>query len=255
MANEMIDKGLVYSTREMADVGVESGQYATEQGPLAFDLYRPTRARIPAPAVVIVTGFPDPAAAAFFGRALKDWASYREWARLLAASGIVAITYLNREPADVSSLLDHLRANAAALGLDPERIGVWACSGNVPNALGLLARERLACAALLYGFMLDLGGATHVAKAAAHFHFAVPAVSMDDLPRALPLLVVRAGRDQTPGLEETLQRFLVAARGNELNITLLDHPDGPHAFDLLDDTPKSREVIQEVLAFFQRALA
>lgn len=56
-----------------------------------FDLYRPFDAAEPLPAVIFVTGFPDPGFRAFAGCALKDTAPYRSWARLLAASGLAAV--------------------------------------------------------------------------------------------------------------------------------------------------------------------
>ena len=256
MTTDMTSRGLVHTIAGAADVSVERDHvYTTEQGPLGFDLFQPARATTPSPMVVLVTGFPDPGAAAFFGKPFKDWASYRDWARLFAASGIAAIVYTNRDPADVVALVRHLRANAGELGVDAERIGVWACSGNVPNALGLVARERIDCAALLYGYMLDLDGATDVADAAARFRFAVPPVSIDDIPREMPMLVVRAGRDVTPGLNATLDRFIAAAAARELAVTLVDHADAPHSFDLIDDSPRTHEVIEQVLAFLVRSLA
>jgi hypothetical protein len=257
MTTDFTSKPLVHTLAGAADVAVERDHtYPTEHGPLGFDLYRPPGAPVarPSPAVVFVSGYPDPGMVAMFGKRLKDWASYEGWARLAAASGIVGIAYENRDPADAFALVRHLRTNAGALGLDPERIGVWACSGNVPNALGLLARERLACAALLYGYLLDLDGTTSVADASARFHFAAPKVSIDDLPRETPLLVVRAGRDEMPGLNETIDRFAAAARARGLPLTWLDHPEAPHAFDLVDDSPKTHAVIDEVLAFLRRAL-
>lgn len=73
----------------------------------AFDLYRPPGASEPAPVVVFVTGFPDPGFRAFAGCALKDTAPYRSWARLLAASGLAAVTYTNVEPAtDARAILE-----------------------------------------------------------------------------------------------------------------------------------------------------
>ena len=256
MSTDFTSKPLVYTIDGTADVAVERNHvYTTHQGPLGFDLYRPPQATTPCPAVVFVSGFPDPGIAAMLGKPLKDWASYVGWARMVAASGIIGIAYANREPADVVMLVRHLCANAAALGIDPDRIGIWACSGNVPTALGLVARERIACVALLYGYLLDLDGATSVAEAAAQYHFAVPPVTLDELPRDLPMLVVRAGRDETPGLDATLQRFVAAARARQLPVTLIDHPEAPHAFDLIDDSPRTREVIEEVLAFLRRTLA
>jgi acetyl esterase/lipase len=228
-----------------ADVAVERHDYLPG---LAFELYRPASTS-PAPAVVFVSGLPDPGVVQLFGKPLKDWASYQGWARLVAASGLAAITYANRTPDDVGALVHHLRAHAGALRLDPDRLAVWACSGNAPTALALLARERLAAAALLYGYLLDLDGSTIVADAARRMYFAAPPVALADLPR-VPILVVRADRDTTPGLNETIDRFVARA---ELPLTLRTH-DGPHAFDLLDDTDATRAVIDEVVAFLGRAL-
>jgi len=255
MTTDFTSKELVHTIAGAADVAVERDHvYTTDQGPLGFDLYRPPQATTPCPAVVFVSGLPDPGVVAMLGKPLKDWASYVGWARMVAASGIAGITYTNRGPADGAALVRHLRANAGTLGLDPARIGIWACSGHVPTALALIARERPACAALLYGYMLDLDGATSVAEAVAQFHFAVPPVSLDELPRDMPMLVVRAGRDVTPGLDATLQRFVAAAGARQLPVTLIEHAEAPHAFDLVDDSPRTHEVIEEVLAFLRRAL-
>jgi dienelactone hydrolase len=255
MSNDFTSKPLVHTIAGADAVTVERDHtYSTEQGPLGFDLYRPPHATAPCPAVVFVSGLPDPGVVAMLGKPFKDWASYVGWARMTAASGVAAVLYTNRTAADGLALVRHLRANAASLGLDPERIGIWAASGHVPTALGLIARERFACAALLYGYLLDLDGATSVADASVQFHFAIPPVALDELPRELPMLVVRAGRDATPGLEPTLQRFLTAARARGMAVTLLDHPEAPHAFDLVDDSPRTHEVIDEVLAFLRRSL-
>ncbi|WAS95207.1 alpha/beta hydrolase [Nannocystis punicea] len=254
MSIDITNQPLVYSLPGAADVVVESHHYETDAGPLGFDLYRPPRRDVPAPAVVFVSGLPDPGVVGLFGKPLKDWASYVGWARMVAAAGLVGVTYLNREPGDVVALVRHLRAHAGELGLDPARLAVWACSGNVPTALGLLARERFAGAALLYGYMLDLDGATDVAEAARQYYFAVPPVGLHELPRDVPLLLVRAGRDATPGLDATLRRFVAAGRGRGLSVTVLEHLEGPHAFDLVDDSAATREAIEGVLSFLRRAL-
>jgi dienelactone hydrolase len=255
MTTDFTSKPLVHTIPGADDVLVERDHtYPTEQGPLGFDLYRPLHATGPSPAIVIVSGLPDPGVVAMLGKPLKDWASYVGWARMIAASGVAAILYTNRTAADVTALTGHLRANAGALGLDPDRIGVFAMSGHVPTALGLIARERFACAALVYGYLLDLDGATLVADAAKQFYFAVPPVTLDELPRAMPMLVVRAGQDATPGLDETMTRFVAAARARGLALSVIEHAQAPHAFDLVDDSPRTHEVIDEILAFVRDRL-
>ena len=219
---------------------------------LTFDLYRPAGPG-PHPVVVLVQGYGSDGPR-MSARPMRAWASYVGWARLLAASGVAAVNYGPRTPDDGRALVEHLRADAAALDLDPARLGLWACSGHGPAALWLAAHTRPACAAFLYAYLLDLPGATEVAAAAAMFRFAAPPVALAELPAALPLLIVRAGADATPGLDASLQRFVAAAGARGQALTVRDVPDAPHAFDLMDPSPASRAAIDDVLAFFVRQL-
>jgi hypothetical protein len=129
-------------------------------GALSMDLYYPAETtngeRLPV--VVIVMGYPDPHG---FARKM-GWAI--SWAELIAASGMAAVIYGNREPAaDAHFVLQHIRQNAASLLIDENRIGVAACSGHAAAALSMLMQDaRLKCAALLYGYTLDGDGATGV---------------------------------------------------------------------------------------------
>jgi acetyl esterase/lipase len=254
-------KTLVYRIPGMdaVDVRREVEYHATKTGALTMDIYYPPGSKRGArlPAVVFVAGFPDEGFAAKVGCRFKEMGSSISWGRLTAATGLVALTYTNREPAtDIHALLRYVRAHAAALGIDETRLGVWASSGNVPLALSLLMREGnayLKCAVLCYGYTLDLEGATGVAEAARMFGFANPCAgkSVDDLPPDLPLLIARAGQDALPHLNETLDRFLSKALARNLPLTFVNHPTAPHAFDLLDDTEPSRAIIRQILAFMQ----
>ena len=222
---------------------------------LAFDIYRPAGSeRAHLPVVLFVTGFPDAGLRRMIGCHAKDMASCVGWARLVAASGLVAVTYTNDEPVeDARSIVRHLRENAHELGIDAERIGVWACSGNVPNALSLLieASPRLACAALCYGYMLDLDGSTIVADAARAWRFANPCAgrAVEDLPADLPILIVRAGRDETPGVNESIDLFVSRALALNRPVTVVNHHTAPHAFDTADASETSRAAIQQILRF------
>lgn len=235
----------------------------TATGPLTMDVYAPPDAAGGArpPAVVLVAGYHDVGYEKMLGCRFKEMAMSVSWARLIAASGMMAIAYTNREPAaDLDALLEHLRQNAPTLGIDGDRIGVWGCSGNVPLALSALmqpGRAFLKCAALLYGFMLDLDGATGVAEAAQMFRFTNPNAgkSLDDLPATLPLMIVRAGREQFPHLNDSIDRFFAQALTLNRPVTLVNHATGPHAFDLLDDSETSREIIRQILGFFRSQLA
>jgi hypothetical protein len=230
----------------------------TDAGALTLDLYYPPDSRVgmPTPAVLFVTGFSDPGAERMLGSKFKEMGSFVSWAELAAASGLVGITYANREPRDVNELLHYVRQNAASLRIDIDRIGVWACSGHGPNGLSLLmehGHDGFACAVLAYPYTLDLDGSTHIADAAKQSRFVTPAAgrSVNDLPRDLPLFVARAGRDQMPGLNDALDRFAAAALALNLPVTVLDYPSGPHAFDLFDDSRTARDIVKQMLAFLQ----
>ena len=92
--------------------------------------------------------------------------------------------------------------------------------------------------------------------AAEQFGLAVPARGrpIDDLPRTLPLLVVRAGQDQTPLLNASLDAFVSAALTRDLPPTVVNQAGAPHSFDLFDDRDASRTTIRTVLGFLREHL-
>ena len=259
--NDITKRRVVYQIPGMDAVPIRRDvEYrATDSGGLTMDIYYPpdrkSGSRIPA--VVFVSGYSDLGFQKMLGCKLKDMGSYISWGQLTAASGLVAITYTNTEPAgDVHSLLGYLRQNAESLGIDENRIGVWACSGNVPNALSILMkdeRDYVKCAVLCYGVMMDLDGSTIVAESASKWGFVNPGAgkSVEDLPQDVPLFIVRAGRDEMPHLNETIDRFLVKALSCNLPITFANHPAAPHAFDLMHDSEASREIIRQILSFMR----
>ena len=232
---------------------------ATDAGTHTIDLYYPpdSTTETRTPAVIFVTGFSDLGAQKMIGCKQKQMGSYISWGQLAAASGLVGITYTNTEPAmDVQAVIQHVRQNAASLGVDETKLAVWACSGSVPTALSVLMHEPhacLKCAVLSYGYTLDINGFTGVADAARQFGFVTPCAgkSVADLPRDVPLFVARAGLDQMPGLNEALDDFVRKALTCNLPVTFVNHSTAPHAFDLFDDSAASREIIRQVLAFLR----
>ncbi|HEV8482585.1 MAG TPA: alpha/beta hydrolase [Blastocatellia bacterium] len=257
--NDWLKKTVVYHLPGVNDVRiVQDLEYrVTDPGSLTMDIYYPPDfkrgARIPA--VVFVLGYPDPGFQAMLGCKQKEMGSYISWAKLAAASGLVALTYTNRDPApDIQALLQNIRENAPSLGIDENRIGVWSCSGNVPNALSVLMQEAwdyLKCAVLCYGFMLDLEGCASVAEAAKQWGFVNPCAgkSVNDLPKDIPLFIVRAGQDQFPHLNETIDLFMAKALICNLPVTFVNHSAAPHAFDLWHDSERTREIIRLILGF------
>ena len=252
---------LVLELPGMMDVVVQANARYREGDDGVFDVYRAADAT-PAdrrPAVIFVTGYPDAGVRRVIGCAAKEMESYITWARAVAASGFAGVTYTNSEPErDASLVLQHIRTNAASLGIDAGRLAIWSCSGNGPNALGLLMRHRedIRCAVLYYACTLDLDGSTAVAEAQARFRFANPTAgrTLDDLPSHLPLCVVRAGQDATHRLNEALDRFVARLIEADRPLTFVNVAGAPHAFDVMSDTDAARSAIKQTLGFLSQSL-
>ena len=231
----------------------------TESGALTMDLYSPPGtapgARIPA--VLFVFAYSDVGYPAKLGRKFKEMGGSVSWAHLMAASGIVAIVYTNQKPVeDVEAVLESVRKNAASLGIDEDRIGLWATSANVPLAVWLLMQEGrgyLKCAALCYGFMLDQGGSTLVADAQKAYGFVNPCAgkSVEDVRSDVALFIARAGQEQFAGVNESLDGFIASALNRNLPVTFVNHAAGPHGFDLFHDSETTREIIRQILGFMR----
>lgn len=217
-----------------------------------MDMYSPVDRVAPAPAIIIGSGYPAAGLRKHFGHSSRRFPATTSWARLLASEGVTAIAYDAVDAAsDLASLIAFLQTAGMRLGIDAKRLGVLACSGNVPAALAALATGGLRCAILLYGFMLDGPDGETVAAAARQFGFANPSTGLttDDLPQTTHLLIVRAGKDGFAGLNATLDRFAADALGSNLPITIINHANASHAFDLVDTNRETRHVIGEVLTF------
>jgi hypothetical protein len=261
-AEHIAGKRVLYTIPGMDDMDVRQVPYDKSGDPLMLDVYTPPHRRDDdaLAAVVLVTGYSDAGARKMFGRSFSAMGAFVSWARLIAASGMIAVTYTNRVPSDVRTVVHYLRQHAAKLGIDPDRVGIWSCSGHGPNALSLLmtdAGAALRCAALCYPYSMDLDGSTVTAAAATQWGFvdACAGRSISDLSRDVALFIARAGGDQMPGLNVALDRFAAAALAANLPITLVNHPQGPHAFDLFHDSAATRDIIENILRFLRFHLA
>ena len=261
---ELIRKRVVLAVPGMEAVRARHDlPYKTaDDQPLYMDVYSPPERQRPCPVVILVHGGPIPVIGA---RRMGVFVSYGE---LLAASGFVAIAFDHRflAPArlpeaggDVADLIAHVRANADALGIDPERVALWAFSGGGPFiAAGLRERPAYLRAVVAYYAVLDLpapapendGGIGPSVREA----FSPVEALGEDARSAPPVLVARAGRDD-PQLNGGLDRFVQAALTRGAALDLLNHPEGRHGFDILDDDDRSKQIIRRTLEFLRDCLA
>ena len=226
---------------------------------LKVDLYYPTAAPSgPRPVVVFAFGFPDSTSPA---GALREYSVSQSWARLLAGSGFVVVAPEARKPvADLVAVMDYLRREAAPLGVDAERIALWAVSGNVPVALKYARTGHApspAALVALYGAMPAPGAdPTWLRDMAAEYGFVAPAYEEGErYPSSMPIYILRAGRDSWTRLLESIDEFVAFGLRNNLPLLVRNYPEGQHAFDVRDDTAASRRIIREIMAFLRLNLS
>jgi dienelactone hydrolase len=231
--------------------------------PLGMDVYTPLAMDKAErrPAVIFVHGGPVP-----LGPSVKDWSVFVSWGQLAAASGFVGITFNHRfnsaqlapeADKDVADLVAYVRKNAADLGVDRDRMAIWAFSGGGLFLARWVGEPPLFVRALVsYYAVLDIREppSGQPDKLSSEVRAQLSAVArLATATRPVPLLIARAGQDN-PFINGTVDAFVAEALKQNLPFELLNHPDGRHAFDILDDDTRSREIVARTLAFLKSNL-
>jgi acetyl esterase/lipase len=235
--------------------------------PLLMDVYAPPslNSTTRLPGVLFVHGGPIPADLPLQP---KDWGVFTGYGKLAAASGLIGITFnhsyynlqhLPDASVDIQAAIQYVHTHADALHLDPDRLAIWAFSGGGPHLSPILCNmpPSLRCIAAYYT-LLDLRHVrdqvtAHISDDLIEQFSPVAAVERGDATR-IPMLLARAGQDR-PMLNQSIDTFVQAALGANWNLTLLNHPEGHHAFDTLDNTSRTHEIITATVEFVQRYLA
>ena len=181
--------------------------------------------------IVMVSGYPDEGFKRHTGFAFAEMPHTLQWAERFRAAGLTPVTYSPADPvADLHALLDTIG----------EPFLLFATSGNVPAALSALHRAK--AAAFLYGYML---GADEAAK---QFRFANPLAgkTFDDLPWNVPVFIGRAGKDQMPGINATIDAYVAEGLRRNQPLTVVNDPEAMHAVD-------SQTFIEQAVAFLRRS--
>jgi acetyl esterase/lipase len=198
----------------------------------------------------------------------KDWGIYKGWGRLAGASGLVGVTFTHRlgypkpllaeSGADVAAAIDYVRQNAAKLGADPDRICLAAYSAGGPLlTIGLdEKRPHIRCLIAVYAFLDVQQSSLHRDNEPAE---RVKQYSMiehlgEKRAKEIPMLVARAGLDEIPTMNDSIDRFIARAIRENANVTVMNHPAGVHGFDNQNDDDRSREIMEFLLGFARRHL-
>lgn len=230
-AQSVVERPIVWQVPEMDLIQHEDYAIEQRQDTLEFSCYYPVGYQEGEkwPTIVFANGGIED---------LPLWRVYRDWAKLMATQGFIAILHhSNRRNRfeRIGQLLDYCHENGTKIGVDGQRIGVWACSGNVTAAFPQIMdkqRSYLRAAALYYGMPN----------------------SIQHIRQDLPLQIVRAGLDSY-SLNKKIDEFLQRALRIDLPLDFVNYLQGYHGFDILNDTPRSRQIMQQTVAFFKLHLS
>ena len=67
----------------------------------------------------------------------------------------------------------------------------------------------------------------------------------------VPIMIIRAGKDNVPYINQTLASFYDNALNQNLSITLINYSNGVHGFDSIYDNEITRQIIKNTLEFWK----
>lgn len=216
-----IKKGLVYKT--------------INDTTLTFDIYYPPsfNKKAKLPLVVFVNGVG--------GDGPPSWRVYQDWAKHVALRKMIAINYKSRPGKTLNeseALIGYLQQHADELNVDKNRLGLWSCSANVGVGLPLaMQTNRKYIRALVMYYGAGWTPEDNVIKR-----------------QDLEIQLVRAGLDFY-NLNKNIESLMQNALKEDAHLEYINYPEGQHAFDVLDDTPRSKMIIQQTLDFLSQKLS
>ena len=223
---------IVYSDTLKADIYIPIMKVATKEFPC----------------VIFVSGFA--------GINFRFIQVYNDWAKLMAANGIIGVVYETNSPSvDFDKLMEYLTTNSKALHLDKNRIGVWSSSGNSLLALNKVnASSQFKCHSIYYGLTTTNNSQylNEVKEMSNKNGFAF--FVEDEYMSKVPTLIIRAGKDSWTIILNSIDEFVRLLLTRNIPFELVNYPEGQHAFDILDNTENSKRIIIMTVEFFKREL-
>lgn len=169
---------------------------------------------------------------------IPQWRVYKDWAKLMAAKGMIAINYQarpNNGLEDGNALLDYLHMNGNGINIDTSKMAIWTCSANTRVGMRLAnhpQRTYIKSLVVYYGSPDSLG----------------------KLRQDLPTLMVRCGLD-AQFINMGIENFLHDALTQDMRIQLINYIKGTHAFDITTNTAESRTIIDKTIDFLKENFA
>lgn len=265
---EFVNAKVLYKVDGMDKVGVISDIIYKKAGDeeMKMDIYLPPDAKIGQrfPAVIYIHGgylsrqFPSKP---------KDWEVFKTHGRIIAASGMVGVTFNHRyygwdkqnlddSFSDVRDAIAFVRNNAEKYNVDPDRICLWSVSGGGPH-LSIPLKDKMGyvrCIVSYYG-VLDLKSVVSIYGLSKDTDWMTGYSPIDyltldncDIP---PFFIARAGLDD-PTLNATIDSFVGKAIEMNADISVMNHPGGIHGFEIANDDFRTRGIIEDTISFIKR---
>ena len=227
---------------------------------LNMDIYYPPnfdfKSKIPA--IIIVLGYTDIAGKKLLGSKFKNFITFISWCKIIAASGMAAIIYETVDPKqDILSLSNYLRSNESKLAIDNNKIGAFTLSAHSPTTINEVLtgpNNIFKCAVVYYGFFLtnDFKYLPQIDTISQGMGFSTPRLPDPALwKKDVPIMIVRAGKDNVPYINQSLASFYEKTLSQNLPIILINYPNGTHGFDTGSDNDLTREIIKNTLEFWK----
>jgi len=196
----------------------------------------------------------------------KDWGVYISYGELMGASGLVGVTFnhryygydeenMNMSFGDVKDAIKFVRENADKYHIDPDLIVLWAFSGGGPH-LSIALKEKMDYVRCIISYYASLDLRPSVQQISPDIDpktvepFSPIVYLTEDNYHIPPIFIGRAGLDN-PTLNLEVDTFIAKALSLNETIEVMNHPVGRHAFDVLDDNDRSREIIVRTIEFIK----
>jgi hypothetical protein len=227
---------------------------------LKMDIYYPPNFdfKKKIPAVVFILGYTDSAQKKLMGQQLRKWSGFISWCKVIAASNMAAVVYETVDPEnDIIALEKYIHTNQDKLMIDMNNLGAFSCSAHSITAISHILNAQsliFKCAVSYYGIILtkNFQYLAQMDTISMGMGFKTPRLSdPENWNKNVPILIVRAGLDNVPHINEALSVFYEKAIEQNLPVTLINYPDGYHTFDYNNDNETTRMIIKNTLEFWK----
>ncbi|MBU7018272.1 MAG: alpha/beta hydrolase [Theionarchaea archaeon] len=253
------EKSIVYKISGMDHLTVHRNLiYKSAEGvDLKLDVYIP--ADIPRdtkiPGVMFIHGGPIQPSM----KQPKDWGFFNSYGRLVAASGLVGVTfnhryhsvaYLEESGKDIRDAISYIQDHSEFFNLDPHCLSAWIFSGAGRHLYTILenSQDFIKCVILYYPV---LSVESLIDEMRRKFS-PVPYFKKDAFTE-IPIFFARAGLER-PQYIRSVDVFIQKALEANICLDLANHPHGRHGFDILDDDDRSRQIIAQTIEFIKTNL-